>query len=512
MKKVVFVAAASVALIFAVVGVIVTLQRQVADRPPRAPVSDRETPIILDRSIAMKPSDDATDVAIRPASKHERGPQPTEKLERDEPRDKSDARENSSPTLSHPVSKEEVSTVPIQELIGRMRKAVEGRDEKTLLSAVEELKGRGLEAAQEMLALLHTSQTPLLRRMAVAVMDDLLGRQFGAYKDGWYSNRGEMIEHVRNPANRAVIDQFRAAMVSPLVSALENDEDILTRRWAASALGQLGGLEAAHALARAIRKDDREFGVEEWAVMGLANIWDPEAAGVLADLARDPSFPPEGRSAAVRSLGLNPAALTYLEEVLRDETLTAPAAQALAEMQTPEASRLLEGFRARENPRAEIPREEPPPEAVVPPSPPAHSQEQQEQEAAERIYRDINERFTDRPFKDRLSTLDLHLRTSTSPALRKLILRHLQRYGGSYTGEGAGAEAAAIIMNVVKVDADDDVRCEAIAALGAVGTAETAKELERVAADWGRYSSGPVPKSDLDDAREAIYRRTLAKE
>ena len=412
--------------------------------------------------------------------------------------------ELSAPTIESPVSKPSIA-----ELVEELRKAVETKDDKAIHRAVKQLTEQGVSAAPAMLSLLQTSSDPLLRRMAIAIIDDLLAYQLkvtGA--DGAYSNKREFFEKFRDPANAELIRNFRSLVIQPLISALENDPDVLTRRWSASALGQVGGLVAAQALAKALRDKKTEWGVSYWAEVALSNIWDDGAVPFMIDLAKDETFSLDGRRSAISSLGLSntPQALTVLEDLFEEPQFRGAVFAALQYMQLPQAQELIERLkRQQEEELAQEPLIKTPEERVG-----QHQQEEllrltQEQQRLKQIQEAIDELISGRPTSEQISNIDVYINASDDKSAKQIAMNHLNAYVGN-------ADAIALSFRIARSDLAPDVKVYAISTLGNIGTAENAKELQRLQDEWSQLPEPPVSDGSFDSAREAIYRRTVLKE
>ena len=420
--------------------------------------------------------------------------------------------ELSAPTIESPVSKPSIA-----ELVEELRKAVETKDDKAIHRAVKQLTEQGVSAAPAMLSLLQTSSDPLLRRMAIAIIDDLLAYQLkvtGA--DGAYSNKREFFEKFRDPANAELIRNFRSLVIQPLISALENDPDILTRRWSASALGQVGGLVAAQALAKALRDKKTEWGVSYWAEVALSNIWDDGAVPFMIDLAKDEMFSLGGRQAAISSLGLSNTlqALTVLEDLFKEHQFRGTVFEALQYMQLPQAQELIGRLkRQQEEELAQEPLIKTPEERVG-----QHQQEElrrltqeqqqrivQEQQRLKQIQEAIDELISGRPTSEQISNIDVYINASDDKSAKQIAMNHLNAYVGN-------ADAIALSFRIARSDPDPAIKSYAISTLGNIGTAENAKELQRLQDEWSQLPEPHVSDGSFDSAREAIYRRTVLKE
>lgn len=390
-------------------------------------------------------------------------------------------------------------SMTIEALVDCLRKATEEKDLEALKRVIEELKKRK-ESAVHMVALLQTSDTPIVRRMAVAVMDDILARQLGDNDDGWYGNSHLMLEKVRDPQNLPLIQTLRGQMVPALIHALENDPDVLTRRWSASALGQLGGLQAAEALAKAIRADRQEFGIASWAESALSVIWDREAFPLMSGLAKDKTFPFDGRTSAIRSLSFidSPNSFETLEELSADAGLRLSVIAALQYMEGPHVKRLLERLNEEERAltvtRSEL--------TVVPPENPNEAAEAQ---TRERVEKEMGKRLDGLNVDSRIVLLGNYLFPDSDPVYKEIALRLIGKHEEN-------SSAIAAVERVARGDSNVRLRSMAVSVLGEIGKAETAKLLDEIEKDWARLLDTPAPKEVFDEAREAIYRRTVMKE
>ncbi len=168
---------------------------------------------------------------------------------------------------------------------------------------VNKLKKGGLIILPHLVDTLKKETHPAIRRMVVSVMDDLFPNEFGDFRDGWYSNRKEMIEIIRKPENLKLLEEYQKLAVPTLIEVLEKDADQLTRHWAASALGQYGGKEAVAALIKLL-KNGAEEGVLDWANTALNCAGRPDSFDILKQTYLDETFPERYKTSLIHSIGL----------------------------------------------------------------------------------------------------------------------------------------------------------------------------------------------------------------
>lgn len=196
----------------------------------------------------------------------------------------------------------ESGVIALNHRIGLLRLLVTTGNRAAALDLIRQLKRGGLDALQALVAALRMETSPEMKQAIVEILDDILPGLFGEYPDGWYSNRHDVLAAIRDPANREMVEAFRALAVPALIDLVRNDGDTLTRRWAASALGQFGGVDALKALLE-FSKAGGESGVTHWSLEALNQMWDPAGLPVIRGAMADPDLSPAVRAALARSLG-----------------------------------------------------------------------------------------------------------------------------------------------------------------------------------------------------------------